>query len=399
MKDLRKFEENPKKLFWMSVLYNLSALTAVITLFYFYRGLNLAQISFLGAIVSLLIILLEIPTGMLSDIIGRKKTIILGLFSLILYGLIYLFAHNFFTFVVGIMFFAIAMALFSGCITAMVYDSLKIIKKEETAKKHLGNLRSAWVIGAVFIPPLASYIAKDLLNYQFMILLGINLIGYILALIIAFTLQEPGISKKEGKKFSLLKESFHQLMFNKSLLKLSFNQGLSFAGILIFLSLLWQPYFQKSGIPIEFFGWIFAVSNILLFFLYRNVAHIEKYLGFKNTAFFTSFFPGIFFILMALFTNLYLAILGLFISNILLQVRDPLFTDYKNQHIKSYSRATVFSIISMFYSLIVIIIQPIIGVLADKNLSYAFIVLGIILIINPIIFKLKEQDIKLKRIK
>ena len=90
---------------------------------------------------------------------------------------------------------------------------------------------------------------------------------------------------------------------------------------------------------------------------------------------------------MALFTNLYLSIFGFFLTSIFLQMRDPLFTHYKNQHIKAYNRATLFSIISMFYSLIVIIIQPIIGTLANKNLSYALITLGIILVINPILFR------------
>ena len=266
-------------------------------------------------------------------------------------------------FIIGVIFFSIAITFFSGAITAIIYDSLKMLNKEKEAKKYLGKYRSAPLVAAIFIPPVASFIAKDLLNSQFIILLIINLIGYLIALIFASTLYEPPYSKKKEKiaKLNLLKESFHQIKNKKSLLKLDNNKVLVFVCVLIFISLLWQPYFRQAKIPVILFGSIFAISSIINFFLFRNIEKIERFFGFKSTIFFTSFSPGVFLLLMVIFINPLMAILGFFAISILLPIRDPLFMDYKNRHIKSYNRATTISIIAMFYSLLAIILQPIIG--------------------------------------
>lgn len=396
MTEQNQYEKNPKKLFWISFFFNLSALTSVITLFYLYRGLNFTQISLLGVIVSLAIILFEVPTGMISDIVGRKKSVIFGILLLLAHATMYIFAHNFITFAIGIFFFAIAITFFSGCITAIIYDSLKIIKKENQAKKYIGNYRSAQILASIIIPPIASVIAKDLLNQQFISLIIINIIGYLIALFIAFTLHETPYKLEKQNKRGLLKESFYQIVCNPSLLKLSLNQGLGFVCVLAFGALLWQPYFQQLNIPTVFFGTIFAISNFISFFLFRNVDKLENLFGFKPALFLTSFIPGIFLILMMYFFSPITAIIGFFVISILIPLRDPLFVDYKNRHITSHNRATTISIISMFYSLLAVIIQPIVGFLADINLNYAFAFLALILIFNPIIFNISGKDIVLK---
>ena len=90
------------------------------------------------------------------------------------------------------------------------------------------------------------------------------------------------------------------------------------------------------------------------------------------------------------------AIIGFSVILIFIPLRDPLFVDYKNRHITSHNRATTISIISMLYSLLAAIVQPIVGFLADINLKYAFAFLALILIFNPIIFNINEKDIVLK---
>lgn len=385
--------KNPKKLFWINLFTNLSALSSVITMFYLHRGLNLYEISVLGAVVSWAIILLEVPTGMFSDIAGRKKTVIMGVISLIIYSLIYIFAHSFLIFVIGSIFFALATSLFSGCVTSIIYDSLKKINEEHKAKEHIAKYRSASILGAIIVPPIASVIAKNLLEYQFIILLLISLIGYVIALSISFSLYEIK-SKNENKvkHFIFLKDSYTDILKNKSLLKMILNQGIGFVCLLVFLSILWQPYFKEQGIPISIFGAVFSVSNILIFLIFRNMSKIEKLVGIKKFIFLSSFIPGIVFIILAIYPNYIIAIVGFFIIHILISIRDPPLVHYKNRHIESSRRATTLSIISMIYSLIAVIAQPILGAIANKNIQNAFIVLGIVLILSPIIFRINKND-------
>ncbi len=378
--------KNPKKLFWISIFTNLSALSAVITMFYLHRGLNLYEISILGAIVSWAIILLEIPTGMFSDIVGRKKTVVFGVIALIVYNIIFIFAHNFLMFAIASIFFALSTSLFSGCITSIIYDSLREIGEEHKAKEQIA--------GAIVVPPIASLIAKDLLESQFFILLLISLIGYIIALTISFSLHElKDIKESKIKRSTLLKESFNNIIKSRPLLKMTINQGIGFVCLMVFFSILWQPYFKEQGVPISIFGTVLAISNILLFLVLRNMSKIEKIIKIKPFIFLSSFIPGIILIVMARYSNFYVSIIGFIIVHILITSRDPPFVHYKNRYIDPSRRVTTISIISMIYALMAVIIQPILGAIADRSIHIALITLGIILIINPIFFRVNNKDI------
>ena len=390
-----ELQKNPIKLFWISLFINLSALSSILTLFYIERGLSLIEISILGVVISWTIIVLEVPTGIIADRYGGKKTILSGIFALFIYGIVYIFAKNFFIFIFGIFFLGLSISLLSGCVTSLIYDSLIGAKKEKEAKKYIGNYRSAALIGAIVISPIASIIAKDLINIQFILLLSINLIGYLVAFIISLTLKEVSFNREvKLRKRDIIKKGFSNIIYNKSLRRLTLNHGIGFVAILIFGQIIIQPYLRDAKVPIFLFGILYAIINIILFFIYRISHQIERIMGKRQTLLLTLFIPGILMISLSFITNQYFSIVSYILIAVLIPLRDPLISAYKNVYIESNQRATTISIISMIYSLIAIISQPIIGLIAEINLDYSLIVVGLILILTPIIFRLKESDLK-----
>src|SRR3989338_3317966 len=78
------------------------------------NGLSVTQIMILNSIYTLLIILFDVPSGVLADRWGRKNTFIVSCaFYVLGYG-VYSAGHSFWTFLIAEMVFAISTSTFGG---------------------------------------------------------------------------------------------------------------------------------------------------------------------------------------------------------------------------------------------------------------------------------------------
>src|SRR6185369_6192889 len=144
---------------------------------------------------------LEIPTGYLADVIGRKKTLILGVLLYIFGVITFLLSHGFCGFALAVTLQSAALSCFSGVDSALIYDSLKEIGDEKSTVRVSGKYFSAGQFAKIFTPLIAAFIAKDLLLWQFQILLLADLFFSCISLFFAFKLTEPNrftdLSQKE----------------------------------------------------------------------------------------------------------------------------------------------------------------------------------------------------------
>ena len=76
--DKKKFEKNINLNYIISSLMWGRFFIPVLALFYIASQVPLEQFAIIMSVFSLSILLLEIPTGVLSDLIGRKKTLLLS---------------------------------------------------------------------------------------------------------------------------------------------------------------------------------------------------------------------------------------------------------------------------------------------------------------------------------
>lgn len=101
-------------------------------------GMSIFSITMISAAI------LEIPTGALSDKIGRKKTIILGTIASLIYIILFAISKNYIILLIGAIFEGLERALFSGNNEALIYDTLKELKKENEYDKYLGKTNSMY---------------------------------------------------------------------------------------------------------------------------------------------------------------------------------------------------------------------------------------------------------------
>lgn len=115
------------RLFYLFRLLATSYPTAPIMFFFQQsRGLSFRDIMFVGGMFSLVILLVEVPTGALADRFGRKVSMQLGALTMAVSGLFaYFLAYNLPTFMVSETLAALSLSLCSGADSAYLFDLLK----------------------------------------------------------------------------------------------------------------------------------------------------------------------------------------------------------------------------------------------------------------------------------
>ena len=111
---------NGEKLAIITFFQNLYLYNHVGALYLQYRGLSLLQINSIVSIILGTIFLSEVPTGIVSDKIGRKKSIVISLFLLFLGEAFCLFAKNYLSFVFIAVLVGIGYSFLSGANEALI---------------------------------------------------------------------------------------------------------------------------------------------------------------------------------------------------------------------------------------------------------------------------------------
>jgi hypothetical protein len=94
-------------------------------LLYAARGLDLSTVGLLLALYSGLIVLLELPTGGLADLLGRRRTMLVSAGTYVCSALCVAFAHEWWQFAIAVSLSATARALGSGPLDAWYVDTVR----------------------------------------------------------------------------------------------------------------------------------------------------------------------------------------------------------------------------------------------------------------------------------
>lgn len=87
-------------------------------------GFSYSRVFTLGAVYMLMFVIFNVPAGALADIIGRKKTLILGSMSLVLASIATGLSSNFTQVLLSFFLWALGFCLITGADEALLYDAL-----------------------------------------------------------------------------------------------------------------------------------------------------------------------------------------------------------------------------------------------------------------------------------
>lgn len=366
----------------------------IATLYYQARGLSFIEINSLWAVIVGVMAFSEVPTGIIADKIGRKLSICIALFLQLVGEAIYMVADSYWMFVAVAVVAGVGFSFSSGCFEAMMYDSLKEQKRENDMQKvsgFNGALSQSAVISGSLI---GGYLARDLALDSFVLLIAMTVASVAMALFVSFFLKEPKLeyAYTEESPIKLFKSGICQIWSNKSLRRIVLL-SLLVTPFSDYLLTLYQPYFIQNGVSGVWFGVALAGASFLAIFASKYAYILEKRLGVRGATLLSTVLPGIFYLLMLFSVPAWLAISLFVICYASMSLQAPIFADYKNRHIDSDNRATALSIISMFSGIYVAIMGIVIGALADRELNYAFLFMGGVIVCSALLVRIKDNHV------
>lgn len=166
-------------------LKNLRFFEPFLVLFFLEKGLTFLQIGTLYGIHQIATNILEIPTGVVADTMGRRRTMISSFVAYIMSFLVFNFSSSFSLFAGAMVLFSFGDAFRTGTHKAMIFEYLKIKGWKDQKVHYYGHTRSWSQKGSA----LSALIAAGIVFYtgSFKIIFLYSTIPYILDLILMMT--------------------------------------------------------------------------------------------------------------------------------------------------------------------------------------------------------------------
>jgi MFS family permease len=365
-------------------------------LFLQFNKLNYTEIFWIYTIAAIANVVLEIPTGIAADLIGKKKTIIYSRIFIFLSFIMFGFSNNFIQFVIAQLLLVISDSLKSGTDVAFIYDYLKQ-KEPKISYSEIKGKQKFWArLSEAVAAPIGTFIYSLTNNFNI-----IFFIAAIPALIHIFlVLFWPNI-KEYKHKGNLLEESiqhtkksFLDILREKNLFNIAMNIGI-YVSVVAAASKFLQPYMIDANVPLESFGIIYSVSFILTALAVRYSYIFEKKFSKAGIINFLSLFSVIPLLILGLKFVSVFGVLLFFLLIIGENIRSPISTNLFHDYVDSRRRATLGSILMMFRNIGKAILLPFFGYLADylKGGFYpVLLIMAFVMFVNWISFIVKDKS-------
>ena len=358
--DLKK---NIWKIYLLKLFGAFTLFTPVIVLFFLENGLSMVEVMVLQSAYSVAVIGLEIPSGYAADVFGRRKTLLFGsIFMTVGIG-VYSVGSGFWAFLVGELTFAFGGAFYSGSDSALMYDTLDELGREDEYKKLWGKTGQYALMATAAASVLGGVIGD--INLRFT-LIGMAPI-FLATIPICYSLKEPRREKKvaeEGHFKEMIKTGKQTFIHSKKL-----RWMIVYSAILTMLLkggyFLYQPYFKEISIPVAYFGIIFAGMNLISAAGSRYAEEIENYLGVRTSLISLILATGTGFILFGQITIIYSFIFAA-LHQVARGIQGPVISDYINKIIESKNRSTILSFQNLAGRIVYASLIPIAGLITDK---------------------------------
>jgi MFS family permease len=355
-------------------------------------GINLTQILILQSWFMLWTLLLEIPSGAFADYLGRKQSLILACVVNMAGAIVYGSVPNFFVFMFGEILWAISAALLSGASEAFVYDTLEKIGESKKSKEVFGRISGLGLAGIMIAAPIGSILGAEFdLRVPMLSLVA----PFAVASLIALTFKEPKTDRKtEQKRYAIILRDGVKYFYKNRVLRILALDMIIIASIAYFMIWFYQPMLKQAGVNVAYFGVVHAALAASQILVMNNYERLERAFGSrKRLITISSAVTGDMFIVGGLTTFLPIVLLVIVLGGGFGLSRRPLFVSYMNKYIPSAPRATVLSTISMFRLLALIVVNPVVGLLADWSLNYTLIILGVAALTFSLISRVEERHL------
>lgn len=357
---LKGLEANIWKIYAFKIIYGFFLSVPIIVLFWKNNGLSMFEVMLLQSLFGFTVILLEVPSGYFADKYGRRNTLILaGIFSTLGIGA-YSLGYNFPQFVIGETLWAFGVSLISGANSAIFYDTLVELDREESYKELWGKASSYYMLSSAVAAVVGGLIA----GYQLRWALYAQVPIFALMIPIAYSMKEPEHHKEvKGEEEKTMRKVVEEVLRRPKLRNLVFYGAVIYAALQT-VFMFYQPYFKLTGLDVALFGFAFAGFNIVSALGSRYADGLEKKLGMKNSLVLLMVLVASSIFLMSQIVFIF-SLLFILLHQFARGFSKPIISDYINKIIDSENRSTILSTYSLIGKLFMSLSTPVFGYIAD----------------------------------
>ena len=329
------------------------------------RGFSLLEIGMLESIFHIVSCCFEIPSGVIADVFGRKMTMVLSRLVSLISALLMMWSFNFATVAIAIGCSALSYNLESGTREALAYDSLKIVNREDEYNRFSSTEMMLYRITS----SAATLCAGIALGLGYRKAYAVDVCVSLIAIGVACSLKEVSSSElkagcqkqREGvgdRLKNVVSESLRFMVTNKKARWIMILNAVIGAVSTLVL------FFLQAKLPLV--GLSDALLGPALFVMGLGAAFGAKIVGYFQNWKYSKYIIlsgiGVLFAFVMTFTgNPYIMVIGGFVGSFaddFLEVRTDIIL---NDMIPSEQRATLISVNSFTFSIVMIFMSTFMG--------------------------------------
>ena len=368
-------------------LKNLKFFEIIFLLYLKETGISYLQIGLLYSVRQITKNILEIPSGLIADVLGRKRALLLAIFSYIVSFNIFYFAGSLIFFISAMVCFGIGEAFRSGTHKAMIIDYLHQNNMSEKKSAYYGSTRSWSQFGSAVSSLLAIPIV--FINGSYKILFLAAAVPYLLDLLIISSYPKSLNGSTQSARSpitSKFKETFldfFSMFKDRKIMRALFSEA-SYIALykgskdylqpILKMYALSMPFFLSYGneertvtaLGITFFA-IFLINS----FTSRNAWKLEKHLNSLPAANNLAYIIGVSAAgaagLFYQYEMTAMAAVVFILIYVIQNLRRPLMVSYIGEIIPNKVMASGLSAGSQLETIIIAVFAPVLGLLIDTS--------------------------------
>lgn len=354
-------------------------------------GMALADVYAMEAVVVLLVVVMQVPTGALADVIGRKKTVLIGSLLLVADGCLFGLASSPLLIWLANVVWAIGFCLTSGADSSLLYDLLAEAGQAHRYKQVQGRTTAYRFVLIAFSSIAAGYLLN--LNIRFPIWLSMP--GVVAACVFLCLIKEPPraeVSNGVKESWNLMKLSVLFVANNRRV-----KWIIAYVVLLGVVGKVWfftyNPYFELVKLPLQYYGWIFFGLNLVAAIFSFGADWLSRKLSNWFSIVLMLALTGVPIILMSLVVVAPMALLTL-LQNGVRGYLKPFSEHFMHDQLDSANRATVMSVLGAVDGLAQFFLLGLFGLLLKGlPLTRGLLVLGLATVVIGLYLLLQYRKI------
>ncbi len=361
----RSLQNNIRTIYTMGFFHSFIVVVPVFVPLLQGYGLTMSQVLQTQAIFALTTALCEVPSGYIADVWGRRPAILLGSVLNGLGFLSLLWADGFVDFLVYEAILGVGFSLISGADLALLYDTEVYLQERGLpggtgAGKSLSRLISVEAAAA----GVAGIVASLMLLWSLEAVVILQAVVGFAPLLLGLALIEVPRRAVQGSHREHARRILALLLFDRPVVLWTALAICLFGVLGLYIFWSYQKYWEFRGIPLAWYGYIWAAFALTVSLAARYTAALEQHLGTRALVCLIAGLPLVGLLGMACSPG-WIGVLFGFANQVSRGMSMSLFYEALNKRVPGDFRATVNSLVSLGIRGLFIATGPLLGIALD----------------------------------